>query len=375
MSQVNTIIYPVKATDEASGVFAKIGNSLGGLNQQAKGAFGAQSGFGQLGLLLKGGGIAAGLVILSDQLGKAAEKVDELSVKFRQGEITGGEFAAGMVRSIPLIDRFIGGIESIALSILGYRRELEKANAEKEKFDAKAGAINAAQAATGGKLEDARNRALVGRTDGNQGNQIREQARQELEKNQKEVDALRSQAAKTPLGNTGKIKEDIDLLEKYYKELYGQARVKAADADQVERVKAFDDMRKKDEAEAKRREEEIKKAAKAAGEVARREQLRARFALEDKAESLGEQRDTLKDNIASLESRKPRTGATAAAMTDIGRSGVLASMERRSSDPGVAILKQSKSALDSIDKELKAIRNEAKQRQRMNQLGGGDEIF
>lgn len=362
------ITYAVKVQDAgASATFAKIGASMNGMTAQLKGAFGQQSAFGQIGNVLKGAGIAAGVTILVDQLGKAAEATDVLIGKFDRGEISGGELAAGIARSIPIIDRVVGGIESMALAALGYRRELEKSNLEMAKLDAKAKEINSAQA---------ERRKLLGDTSKTVGGErakmfggdaagIRFEAKSQFDENMAKVAELRKRAALSTTG--GQSKEEIDQIERNYQNIYAMARVKAEDADQVERQKAFDAARKNAEDFAKRTADAVEEVRKQSEAINKRRELERGFAEEDRITGLESRKAELEKTIGA-KSTRARSGATAAVVTDVGRAAVLAGMERRSADPGVMVLKQSKTELEKINATLKTISEDAKRRDRSNAL-------
>jgi len=375
MSQVNTIIYPVKATDEASGVFAKIGNSLGGLNQQAKNTFGQSGAIGQFGKVLAGAGAIAGFALIGRQLEATTAKALELRDAFQAGSLSMGELVEQAAKSIPFIGSFVEAGRNIRELFTGEiaaaTKELIAFNAEAAKLNT----INAKDNATRKLLTDrpkdiAREQALLTAPD--DASRAKMQLGFGLQDTVAGITAKRGEF----LGNSGERKRQLDELQINERSLH-DLRVKLIDDELAARKKADDDARQSKimglvqdaREESERINERVRKEAE------QRAGLVKRYAEEDRVAGIEGQRDALGNIISDLERKKPRTGATAAAMTDIGRSGVLASMERRSSDPGMSVLKQSKLALDKINDTLKRIEAEAKQRDRMTQLGGNGSIF
>ncbi|HQY89236.1 MAG TPA: hypothetical protein PK402_11300, partial [Tepidisphaeraceae bacterium] len=119
----------IKAIDGYSPTFGKFGNDLDTMKQKLSSLdsqFGESSNFGKMMKIMQGGGAAAGLNmagrVLEDVTGKAIELRDALDA----GEITAGEMADELARSVPILGNIYSAGANIHELITGAQAELRR---------------------------------------------------------------------------------------------------------------------------------------------------------------------------------------------------------------------------------------------------------
>src|SRR5687768_474569 len=93
----------VRAKDEATGVFKKVGNSL----ESLKGSFGKRSDLDEVVDVLKGGGALAAISEIGQILGKMADKTQKWRAELAEGKIDAAGVVEELAKSIPVYGHVI----------------------------------------------------------------------------------------------------------------------------------------------------------------------------------------------------------------------------------------------------------------------------
>jgi hypothetical protein len=303
-----------------------------------------------------------GLVLIGRELDRATEKAVELRNAFNAGTISAAEMAQQFVDTIPIVGQFAQAGRNIRELFTGEiaaaTEALKEANSEMQNLVKKNSDDIGARKAIRTTAEETRFqvRREAATPDG--------QARMDADKQRDDaMKALQEQSRKL-IATGGMRGEEFAAAKKAIEDLHRQ-RMDQLDAEHAESLRLA-------AVAARKKAEVVEEAERKTAERQRR--LVDQFATEDRVEGLETQRGEIADSLREMQSRQPRRGAAVSAVTDVGRGAVLAGMERRSADPTLKLQSESKRKLEDIDKTLKAIAEEQKRRNRMNQLGG-DPIF
>jgi DNA repair exonuclease SbcCD ATPase subunit len=112
---------------------------LNDLNAQ----FGKRSLLGKTMKLLAGGGAIAAVSMAANEFKAMSDKVLEVADSYRKGETSSMEFAAQMIRSIPILGKMTEGFDSLREAITGERFEVEKLESDTKRIDASVKVRNA----------------------------------------------------------------------------------------------------------------------------------------------------------------------------------------------------------------------------------------
>ncbi len=351
------INYTVSATDAgASATFAKIGQSINQVGYDANKTFGESGPLGQMGKVLQGAGRIAGFAIIGRLMKDATEKALELRDALNSGAMSAAELAEETVKLIPIVGSFWQAGRNIKEMFTGEIQAataaLKEANAEMKKlFERNTKDIGARKF-----IKDTAERARFDQ---------RREALPELEQRKLDADKQRSDALRALdeqrrnlLATGGMRGEEYAEAKKAIEDLH-QQRMDALDAEHAEALRLAAVAAR---AVGQREEDAAKKRLET------RRKIIAGFAEEDKRTELENRAEILNEGIRQLEANQPRRGALADTVTDLGRSGQLAAMERRSADPNTGILSQSRKELAAISATLKAMQEDAKRRDREGRL-------
>jgi hypothetical protein len=108
MADPTPVDIKVRATDEATGVFQRVGMSLRNMEKEQR-----ISGERSIERLLKGGGAIGMVGFAAEKFKAVTEEVLKLSEAYRSGQITGMQFASSVTSSIPVLGQFYDAINNI----------------------------------------------------------------------------------------------------------------------------------------------------------------------------------------------------------------------------------------------------------------------
>jgi hypothetical protein len=373
MSNVsNTVNYDLTAQDAgASSAFAKLGKQMEMAAAKAQ-ILKDNAGFAgkELDKFAKIGGIA----LLGRGLADATEKAAKLVDEFRAGQVSIQEMGLELLKTVPIVGEFAKAGENIR-NIFDPNMRAAKADEARAKEDTKnIEHLGKVQAGIEKSLREARNQNRTSNigVGGSEGDKAAESARQQFNKNMELVKELEGGLRDAGIIG-GKDFEKLEELKRTYENTYSAALLAARVEDEKARLKIEEDIRKKEkERQEKLAKEAKERAEKMAKQFQEAENLRYRIVTEDRIESLGERRDLIEARIKGLKDLKDIPLRTAKSFTDTGASALLAAKQPKSDDPTVKALRESNASLKSIDKEIKGVRTDAKNRDRAQDF---QEIF
>lgn len=287
MAQLYEIL--VQARDEASKTFDRVADNAvrasrkveaatqeGGL-RGLKRQFGEESTLGLGVKTLMGAGALAGVGMLSNALGDAAEKMAELSKKYMEGKVSGKEMFGSIIEGIPIfgdLTRAVGGTGEALLELLGVYQKMRDLTFAEEIGSARLNPEVARRkaieqsVADGAAAFDARQAAAMAEGSGaNPADAAIARREAQYQQELREIESLRvRQAAADPTRDfrNEAIEREIKAEQDYQADIR-EIRQRADDAESARRMQAkekahTDFQKRRDEALAEEAEQQEKEA-------------------------------------------------------------------------------------------------------------------
>lgn len=393
---IRTVKYEIKARENASGAFKSVGKAAEDAGRKAKAAAGSQgfgalkkalgeeSAFGNTVKILAGAGAIAGMTALARVASNFADNAAKAQEAFEKGEISAREMRMELFKAAPIIGEWVKAGDSIGKWLDGTAARERRATARDSALWQVQNATEAAQGAgglaqaTGKAIADEIAKSLVNEF-GTPQERLMQRRREEAAAGRARVGAFDTQASELTARVTAAdsalqgmvsgftLSGDVARLDRMRDAL--KASLKKIQAEKSKAVSA------QATAELRRATEDVqdyfgsifgaykKVIDTAAYGSSRLIDAKAGFAREDAVASLEQRRTELLDAIRGGQV-KPSIGATASAFNDFGANALLAARSVKTDDPGVTVLKENQRTLKEIERQIKGMRDDARNRSR-----------